>query len=73
MKETTSNDALTMRATAAQCSDLASRYLDFAKTTTDAGERFEFTRLAVHCHSTAVEIEARLKSLEPRDASTPRG
>jgi hypothetical protein len=72
MKETTSNDALTMRATAAQCSELASRYLDFAKTTTDAGERFEFTRLAVHCHATAVEIEARLRTLEPLVANASR-
>lgn len=72
MKETASNDAPAMRVTAAHCFELATKYLDFAKTAADADERFEFTRLAVHCHSAAVEIEVRLRSLEARDASADR-
>lgn len=72
MKETASNDAPVMRVTAAHCLELATKYLDFAKAATDAEERFEFTRLAVHCHSAAVEIEVRLRFLESRDANADR-
>jgi hypothetical protein len=58
-----------LRMIVAECFELANKYLDVAKTTVHLDERFEITRMAIHCNVAAIELE---KYLKPPSTSDPR-
>jgi hypothetical protein len=57
-----------LRMMVAACFELANKYLDVAKTTVHPGERFEITRMAIHCNVAASELAEYLK---PPSTSDP--
>jgi hypothetical protein len=50
-----------LRITLAECLELANKYLDLAKTAVHPNERFEITRMAIHCNAAAFELETYLR------------